>query len=148
MPRPTAFGPVKTPQDGVAISIIFCINTKPSLVDTTRPCAAAAALEFLILTAARTNEVLGAKWEEIDLANKVWTVPATRMKSGRVHPVPLSSPALEIIAKQQVEQIIPARRSAFVFPGKRAGRPSKSYGHAVADNEHCRHDTRLPGIFS
>jgi integrase len=55
-----------------------------------RPAIAAIALEFLILTAARSGEVLGARWAEIDLAGKVWAVPAARMKAGRAHRVPLS----------------------------------------------------------
>jgi integrase len=53
--------------------------------------AAAMALEFAILTAARTGEVLGARWAEFDLENKIWTIPAARMKSGREHRVPLSA---------------------------------------------------------
>src|SRR5215472_7397322 len=58
---------------------------------------AARALEFAVLTAARTGEVLGARWGEIDLAAKVWTVPADRMKAGREHRVPLSDPALALL---------------------------------------------------
>jgi integrase len=60
----------------------------------------ARALKFLILTAARTGEVLGAKWGEIDTAARVWTVPAARMKAGREHRVPLSDAALSILAEQ------------------------------------------------
>jgi integrase len=45
------------------------------------------ALEFRILTAARSGKVLGARWSEIDLKNKIWTVPANRMKAGREHRV-------------------------------------------------------------
>jgi integrase len=48
------------------------------------------ALEFCILTAARSDEVLGARWSEIDLKNKIWAVPANRMKAGREHRVPLA----------------------------------------------------------
>jgi integrase len=59
---------------------------------------AARALEFAILTAARTGEVLGARWGEIDLQAKLWIVPADRMKSGRQHRIPLSDPALAILA--------------------------------------------------
>ena len=55
------------------------------------------ALEFVILTAARTGEVLGAKWSEIDLANKTWTIPADRMKGGKEHKVPLSAPAVALL---------------------------------------------------
>ncbi len=61
-----------------------------------RQATAALALEFAILTAARSGEVLGARWEEFDLDHAVWTVPATRMKAGREHRVPLSQRALKI----------------------------------------------------
>jgi len=57
----------------------------------------ALALEFLILTAARTSEIIGAKWAEIDLEKKVWTLPADRMKVGKEHRVPLCSRAIEIL---------------------------------------------------
>jgi integrase len=55
------------------------------------------ALELAILTAARSGEVLKARWDEIDFVSKVWTIPPTRMKAGREHRVPLSSRALEIL---------------------------------------------------
>jgi integrase len=55
------------------------------------------ALQFLIVTATRTGEVLGAKWDEIDLQAKVWTVPAARMKSGREHRVPLNDGAVALL---------------------------------------------------
>jgi integrase len=58
---------------------------------------AARALEFTILTAARTGEAIGAKWDEISLTDKVWTVPAGRMKAGKEHRVPLSGPTLMIL---------------------------------------------------
>lgn len=57
----------------------------------------ARALEFLILTAARSGEVRGAVWSEIDLGEKVWTVPAQRMKAGREHRVPLSTEAVRLL---------------------------------------------------
>jgi integrase len=57
----------------------------------------ARALEFAILTAARSGEVRGATWSEVDLGAAVWTVPATRMKSGREHRVPLSRQALKML---------------------------------------------------
>jgi integrase len=60
---------------------------------------AARALEFAILTAARTGEVIGARWDEIDLPAKLWTVPAARMKGGREHRVPLSVAALAVLNK-------------------------------------------------
>jgi integrase len=78
----------------------------------------ARALEFAILTAARTGEVRGATWSEIDLAAKVWTVPGERMKAGREHRVPLSRRAIAIL--QEMEKL---RMNALVFPGFKAERP-------------------------
>lgn len=83
-----------------------------------REAAAALALEFLILTAARSGEVLGARWAEFDLEAKVWTVPAARMKAGREHRVPLSRRALAIL-----EELAKGRTGEFVFAGQRAGKP-------------------------
>ena len=62
-----------------------------------RPTTAILALEFCILTAARSGEVLGARWSEMDLAKRLWTVPAHRMKAGREHRVPLSNRAMSIL---------------------------------------------------
>jgi integrase len=73
---------------------------------------AARALEFLTLTATRSGEVLGATWDEIDLAAKVWTIPAARMKAGKEHRVPLSPRAMAILASQP--RLI---GNDFVFPG-------------------------------
>jgi integrase len=69
-----------------------------------------------ILTAARTGEVIGATWDEIDLAGKVWTVPAGRIKGGREHRVPLSDRVLEILKSLPSEA-----HNKFVFIGPRAG---------------------------
>jgi integrase len=83
---------------------------------------AARALEFLILTAARTGEVIGARWDETDLLDKTWTIPAARMKAHREHRVPLSARALAILREMQA-----TRREdsddAFVFPGGRSKAP-------------------------
>lgn len=62
--------------------------------------APARALEFLILTAARTSEVIGMTWDEIDLDRKLWTIPGERMKMGKEHRVPLSEPAIEALKAQ------------------------------------------------
>ena len=62
-----------------------------------RNATAALALEFCILTAARTGEVIGATWNEIDLGKALWTIPAARMKAGKEHRVPLSARAVEIL---------------------------------------------------
>ena len=78
----------------------------------------ALALEFLILTAARSGEVLGATWDEIDIDAKVWIIPASRMKAGREHRVPLSARAMEI-----VERMAEIRTGDLVFPGQRRRRP-------------------------
>lgn len=67
-----------------------------------REAGAALALEFTILTAARTGEVLGATWAEVDLAKGVWTVPAERMKAGKEHRVPLCDRAVAILRSCQV----------------------------------------------
>jgi integrase len=65
---------------------------------------AARALEFAILTAARTGEVIGARWSEIDLAARVWTIPGQRMKGGREHRIPLSQRAIELLERLPREQ--------------------------------------------
>jgi integrase len=77
---------------------------------------AARALEFTILTAVRAGETLGAQWSEIDLPNATWTIPASRMKAGEAHRVPLSSPAVELLQALPVEDGNP-----FVFIGGRGG---------------------------
>ena len=79
---------------------------------------AARALEFVILTAARTGEALGARWDEINLAERLWTIPGERMKAGREHRVPLSDAALAI-----VERMAAIRMGEHVFPSVRSGRP-------------------------
>lgn len=81
-----------------------------------RESIAAIALEFLILTAARSGEVLGARWSEIDLEARIWVIPATRMKSGKIHRVPLSGRAMAIF-----EPLAAVRTGPFVFSGRKAG---------------------------
>jgi integrase len=71
------------------------------------------ALEFLVLTASRTGEVLGARWSEINLAERVWTIPAERMKGGKEHRVPLSDAALHVL-----EAMANIRVDEYVFPGR------------------------------
>lgn len=75
---------------------------------------AAQALTLTILTATRTSEALNAEWSEFDLKEKLWVIPAERIKSGREHRIPLSEPVLKIL--RQLEK---AKTSKFVFPGKR-----------------------------
>jgi integrase len=75
------------------------------------------ALEFAILTAARSGEVYMADWSEIDLQARVWTVPGARMKMGKDHRVPLSETATALLAA------LPVPHTGLVFPGTQAGRP-------------------------
>ena len=79
---------------------------------------AALALEFVILTATRTSEVLGATWAEVDLAKAIWTIPAVRMKAGKEHRVPLSPRAVEIL-----EAVRPLGKDC-LFPADKGGKLS------------------------
>ncbi len=83
-----------------------------------RQATAALALEFAVLTAARSGEVLGARWDEFDLDHGVWTLPASRMKAGREHRVPLSKRALKMVRAMHE-----SRSGDFVFPGQKIGKP-------------------------
>jgi integrase len=87
---------------------------------------AARALEFLILTAARSGEVREATWNEFDLENKLWSIPAARMKMGQPHRVPLSNPAMDILTA-----LFEKRVSDYVFPGLKAGRPMSNMAYAM-----------------
>jgi integrase len=83
-----------------------------------RRATAARALEFTILNASRSNEALGARWAEFDLSKGIWTVPAERMKGGRIHRVPLAPAAIALLEEMQE-----VKTSEFVFPGQRKDRP-------------------------
>jgi integrase len=91
-----------------------------------RDAVAARALEFLILTAARSGEVLGAHADEIDLEKRVWTIPPERMKAGREHRVPLSPRAVEIVSAIQA-----LGRPRFLFPGPKPKAPLSSMAMAM-----------------
>jgi integrase len=88
-----------------------------------RPSTAAPALEFCILTAARSSEARAARWGEIDFSGKVWAMPAARTKAAREHRVPLSDRAIDILHRMEM-----ARASDYIFPGRRPGRPLSSMG--------------------
>jgi integrase len=100
----------------------------PGFMHALRPrqAVAARALEFLILTAARTGEVLGAQWSEIDLAAKTWTVPAERMKAHREHRVPLSDAAVAVLRSVHRENGNP-----YVFIGSQTGTAMSNMSLAV-----------------
>ena len=92
----------------------------PAFVDglRERPAVAARALEFTILTAARSGEALAARWDEIDFDAKLWTIPAGRMKAAREHRVPLSDRGIAILREMETGQT-----GEYVFPGQRPPRP-------------------------
>ena len=83
-----------------------------------RQATSALALELCILTAARSGEILGMRWPEIDLDKKIWTVPASRMKAGREHRVPLSPRAVAILRGLKESEA-----AEFVFPGQSRNKP-------------------------
>ncbi len=83
-----------------------------------RPATAARALEFCVLNASRSGEALAARWEEMNLDQKVWTIPPARTKAAREHRVPLCERALAIL-----EEMGTVRAGDYVFPGQRPGRP-------------------------
>lgn len=104
---------------------------------------AARALEFLILTAARTGEVIGATWEEIDPEQKLWTIPADRMKGRKAHRVPLSAQALAIVeAMQEV------RASEFLFPGGKPAKPLSNMSMLASLKRMARDDLTAHGFRS
>jgi integrase len=82
---------------------------------------AARALEFLILTTARTGEVIGARWDEIDFSRKTWTISAGRMKAHHEHRVPLSGRAIAILDEMQTTR--QGAGDAYVFGGRKLGKP-------------------------
>jgi integrase len=82
-----------------------------------QPGTASRALEFAILTASRTGEAIGARWDEINLAEQLWTVPGERMKAGKEHRVPLSDRAMALVAEMAA-----IRSGPYVFPGAKLSR--------------------------
>jgi integrase len=109
----------------------------------TREGVAARALEFAILTAARTGEVLGARWDEVGLEAKVWTVPASRMKGGREHRVPLSRAAVALLKNMQT-----VHPNDLVFPGDRRGKPLSNMSMLMTLRRMGRNDLTAHGFRS
>ena len=110
---------------------------------SSREAVAARALEFAILTAARTGEVIGARWSEIDLEAAEWNVPAERMKAGSAHRVPLSQPALGILRR-----MAEVRTGEFVFPGGWHGRPLSNMSMLMMLRRMGREDLTVHGFRS
>jgi len=104
---------------------------------------AARGLEFQILTAARTGEILGMTWAEYDAAAAVWTVPADRTKTGKSHRVPLPPAAVGIL-----DDMAKVRQSDFVFPGGRAARPLSSMAFLMTLRRMGRDDLTAHGFRS
>jgi integrase len=106
---------------------------------------AARALELLILTVGRTNEVLGAKWSEFHLDDEapLWIVPGERMKGGKDHRVPLSAPAVALLKSLHAE-----RQSDLVFPGLKSGRPLSNMAMLVLLRRMNRHGVTSHGFRS
>ena len=104
---------------------------------------AARALEFTILTAARTGDTIGAVWYEVNTSDKVWTVPADRMKAGKEHRVPLSSRALAILREGHDMQT-----SDYVFPGGKAGKPLSNMAMTEVLRRMGRRDITVHGFRS
>jgi len=102
------------------------------------------ALRFGVLTAARTGEVLSARWEEIDMTAKLWTVPAERMKGGREHRVPLASAALDVLAEADPN----GERAGLVFPSNEATRPLSNMAMTMALRRMGRDDVTVHGMRS
>lgn len=104
---------------------------------------AARALQLIILTATRTNETLQAKWNEFDLAAKVWTIPGERMKAGVEHRVPLSDAAVKIIEAQ-----LKIKQSDYVFPGAKSKKPLSSMACLMLLRRMQREDFTVHGFRS
>jgi integrase len=97
------------------------------------PGTASRALAFTILTCARTSEVLHAQWDEISFPERVWRVPASRMKMSVAHDVPLSEQALRLLGDQMAGR----GKSTFVFPDGRPRQPLSSMAMSMLLRRLC-----------
>jgi integrase len=108
---------------------------------------AARALAFAILTAARTGEVIGATWAEIDVAARLWTIPAERMKAGKEHRVPLSETATAILGQmdQGRDKVFPISNMAMAMLLRRMGRGDLTvHGFRSSFSDWCAERTAFP----
>lgn len=103
----------------------------------------ARALELTILTATRTKEALGARWDEFDLDNCVWTIPKERMKVGVEHRIPLSDQAIKVVAKMADHKM-----SDYVFPNRTNGKPMSNAGMSSVLKRLERTDITVHGFRS
>ena len=108
---------------------------------------AARALAFAILTVARTGEVIGATWAEIDMAARIWTIPAERMKAGKEHRVPLSEAAIAILGQmdQGRDKVFPISNMAMAMLLRRMGRGDLTvHGFRSSFSDWCAERTAFP----
>ena len=103
----------------------------------------AQALRFTILTAVRSSETLNATWDEVDFEQKVWTIPAERMKAGKSHRVPLSKAAISILQDMKMN-----RQNDFIFPGNKAGKPLSNMSMTTVLRKMGRGDIKTHGFRS
>ena len=123
-------------------------NAVPALLVrlSDRAAVAARALEFTILTAARTSETLQATWSEIDLEAELWTIPATRMKAGKEHRVPLSAAALRVLRHMKAAaELLPAD---YIFHGADSRHPLSNMSMAMLLRRLDVHDVTVHGFRS
>ena len=109
---------------------------------------AARALEFTILTAARTGESIGATWGEINWTDKLWIIPGKRMKGGKEHRVPLCDRALTILREMKPVDDIPNAAEQFVFSGGKPGRPLSNMAFLMLLRRTGRGDLTVHGFRS
>ncbi len=102
------------------------------------------ALQFTILTAARTSEVVNARWEEIDADNAVWAIPGERMKAGRPHRIPLSPQVAKIVEELELAGLSPT----WLFPGMNPKRPLSTAGMSAVLKRMGRTDITVHGFRS
>ena len=116
---PYALGPQsRRPVHQASIHYSEVADAIAAVRESTASKAARLALEYMVLTATRSGEVTGASWQEIDLTDGTWTVPAERMKTGREHRVPLSDRAIEVLTEARTL----GDGDGLVFPGPKTGR--------------------------
>jgi integrase len=114
----------------------------PALIPKLGDSVAALALHFLILTAARTGEIIGASWSEIDLQERLWVIPMERMKASREHRVPLTDEALAILEK------VRGLEDEFIFPGQKRGKGLSNMAMAQLLKRIGQGDTTVHGFRS
>ena len=107
-----------------------------------RSAMAAKALAFTMLTASRTSEVLGMRWEELDFEARIWTCPAERMKTGEAHRVPLTDEMISIL------EPLKAMKSEFVFEGQKRHRPLSNMSMLMLLRRMSRNDATVHGLRS